>query len=205
MTRKRTAIVGDRCPLTYCRGKLDISTDLLIGRIIVRCRQCERRKAGICRDCPAPVVGTIGKAYRCASCKERARQVDDRRNRERHREERNARARVRAKRDDVKAKKAAQKRGWAKQNPDRIKAYRRAYILKQTPGYVAGYRRANADPIRVARKQEQARARYWEGRTPAAPLCRVCGTAIPWTGGRPRVTCGGYGKCLQHASQAVAA
>jgi hypothetical protein len=196
MTKKRTKLVGDRCPLVYCRAKLEFSTDLLIGRTIVRCRQCERRKAGICRDCPAPVAGTIGKSYRCAPCNERARVEADRRNRTRHREERNARQRARSKRPEVLAKKAAAKRAWAAKHPEKIKGYRRQYLLKQTPGYIAGYQRANADPVRVAKKREQAKARYWENRVKPTPVCRVCGTSIPFDGGRPRVTCGGYGKCL---------
>jgi hypothetical protein len=197
MTKTRTRPTGDRCPLVQCRARLEFTTDRLIGRTLVRCRQCERRKAGICRDCPAPVEGTVGKAYRCAPCKERARITDGRRNQARHREERNARARLWSKRPEALAKKAAAKRAWAAKNPEKIKAYRRQYVLKQTPGYVAGYRRANADPVRAEKKREQARARYWQTHAAPSPVCRTCGVAIPFDGGRPRVTCGGYGKCLR--------
>jgi hypothetical protein len=81
-------------------------------------------------------------------------------------------------------------------NPDKVKASRRAYLLKQTPGYIAGYQRANSDPVRIAKKNAQARARYWSTRTVPTPTCRICGIAIARTKGRPPVTCGTRGVCL---------
>jgi hypothetical protein len=55
-------------PSTRCATALEVFTDR-IGRVIVRCPQCERRKAGLCRHCPKPVIGTRGKALYCAGCR----------------------------------------------------------------------------------------------------------------------------------------
>lgn len=67
---------------TTCGGTLTFSTDR-IGRVRERCARCDRRKAGLCADCPRRVVGTVGKALRCAGCKKRALARNTRRWKER--------------------------------------------------------------------------------------------------------------------------
>lgn len=42
-----------------------------LGRHHVVCDACTRREAGICRDCPRPVSGAVGRALRCAACRVR--------------------------------------------------------------------------------------------------------------------------------------
>lgn len=64
-----------RCPARigrgYCHGTLEILTDRL-GRTFEHCAACERRKRGICADCPHRVAGTVGKALRCERCRKAA-------------------------------------------------------------------------------------------------------------------------------------
>lgn len=61
-----------------CGGALTFRTDSL-GRLVASCARCTRRAAGVCRDCPRPVAGTVGKADRCAPCRARAlRDADER-------------------------------------------------------------------------------------------------------------------------------
>lgn len=48
------------------------------GQLAWDCPRCERRKAGICADCPRPVVGTVGKAERCAEHRRLALRENDR-------------------------------------------------------------------------------------------------------------------------------
>lgn len=74
-------MTGIRCDVRRAKGLLCgallvHSTDA-IGRIHWTCPACTRRKAGICRDCPRPVVGKRGRAEYCASCRTaRLRQND---------------------------------------------------------------------------------------------------------------------------------
>lgn len=54
-----------------CGGALEAQVDLN-GNVSFRCSRCERRRAGICRDCPRLVEGQVGRAVRCAFHKRRA-------------------------------------------------------------------------------------------------------------------------------------
>lgn len=59
-----------------CGGTLVDTIDRL-GRVRWSCPKCERRKAGICQDCPRPVCGQRGKAETCADCRaKRSREAD---------------------------------------------------------------------------------------------------------------------------------
>lgn len=90
------------------------------GRVTTRCPQCERREAGICRDCPRPVEGRRLSAIRCADCKRRASSKAQALYRERHRE-------------TVRERGAESKRRWRAEHPDesrrRAKAYRQAHPI----------------------------------------------------------------------------
>lgn len=205
MSRPSYVVVGtDRCPLRHCRGRLSFSLDRL-GRTIATCEQCERRRRGICRDCPRPVYGTVGKALRCKEHKAAAKQAQTRAHDQRNREKRRAAERARWRRDDaLRERKRERRREWMSERPEKRREYRRRYHLKRTSGYVAGYTRNNARPERAEAKRAHAMARYYELHpTRPAPVCRLCGAAIPFTGkGRPRVTCEARGRCS--AVQAVA-
>jgi hypothetical protein len=40
-----------------------------LGRLSWVCGACERRRAGVCRCCPRPVNGAVGRALYCAGCR----------------------------------------------------------------------------------------------------------------------------------------
>lgn len=190
---------GERCAAKRCRALLTFETDNL-GRLIARCVLCERRRAGVCADCPAPVEGRVGWAKRCARCKVRARHDDNRRSDTANRDARRAAERRRVarwKKEDpdryeaYRANKNARRREWVRLNPDKRKAARRRYHLKRTPGYVRGYQRNNRRRDRIADKRRRAIVKYYELH-PIRPdcLCAGCGCKIAWNGtGRPRVKC----------------
>lgn len=177
------------CPIRICRGILREETDGL-GRLVVRCPQCERRLAGLCRDCPRPVYGTIGKATRCAPCAARAKREAIRRYENSHREKKLARARKRYRTDAaLRAHRAELARAWRAKNPDKVRWYKRREALKQDPKRLAYFDRYNAK--REEAKRAHARASYYR-RHPnrPQPTCRKCSASIPWAPpGRPPVEC----------------
>lgn len=65
------ATAENRCPRTHCRGYL-VFRDAAFGRVVAACPRCERRTAGLCQNCPAPVAGKVGAATRCAACARKA-------------------------------------------------------------------------------------------------------------------------------------
>lgn len=77
--RRRQLLEANRAS-TVCQYKLGgqhtcgaVLVDLInrLGQHIVFCEACARREAGICRDCPRPVHGAVGRALRCAVCRTR--------------------------------------------------------------------------------------------------------------------------------------
>lgn len=163
-----------------CGALLDIR--VVDGHLVERCPACERRKAGVCRDCPRPVAGMIGRALRCAACTKEARRRADRKSAANNREKRRAANRRRWRASaKLRARKREQRRAWAKANPDAVKRHKRRYALKQTQGYRAGIARNNARPERAEAKRAQARQRYYELHpTRPAPMCAACERAISW-------------------------
>lgn len=64
-----------RCTRRYCGEPLTERHDRVFGRVALVCVPCERKKAGLCRDCPAPVNGS---ALRCKPCSKRQTRKRDR-------------------------------------------------------------------------------------------------------------------------------
>lgn len=185
------------CQVAHCGAILETDTDAL-GRTIVRCRQCERRRAGICRDCPRPIAGVAGKAIRCASCARRARRDQKRASVQRHLEDVRARARARYQDDpEIRARQNAIKRAWRKANPEKVRAQKQRYTQRHrhdpNSRYLAYHRLYNANPDRQIRKRAGARAAYYrEHPVRPKPHCVQCGREIPWPvrrGGRPPKRC----------------
>lgn len=173
-----------------CGGALEYRTDR-IGRLLTHCPRCARRKAGLCRDCPRPVYGTLGVAIRCHACNLRKQQENARAYRQRNREERNARwrARYRETPAEQKAQVAVKRRLWRLANPDKVQRAKRREALRQNPGALEYHaKRRKAQRAELARR---ARERYWLQRGPLPPVhCRRCGAAITRPArGRPRLTC----------------
>lgn len=90
---------GERC------GALLVERlDRTLGRVALDCPACARRVRGLCRDCPRPVAGVIGRAVRCADCKAAKIREDKRRWRTR---------------DPAKAR-AVQRRWWRTHRAERL-------------------------------------------------------------------------------------
>lgn len=175
---------------SVCGGRLEDRPDRL-GRMQVICPRCERRAAGLCRDCPRPVYGKRGFAIRCQACNLKAHAVASAKSLELNRTERNRRWRQRhkARTPEQKALDAARKRAWRLAHPEHIARAKRRESLKQSPRAAAYHAaRRKAQRAEIAAK---ARERYWllRGAKPVVH-CRKCGDEIPRPAmGRPRLTC----------------
>lgn len=181
---------GDQCRI--CGTRLDTDTDTL-GRLLVRCVGCERRKARRCMDCNRPVSNT--RAWRCESCRDRRQKEQYRQYRERNldmlceREKRRQRTHT----PEQRAHRLAVKKAWRERNRLKITLiYRRKQRLAGRGGfatreqYLAYHKAYNA--ARAAEKREYMRQRAIYAH--ASPTCRVCGAAVPWLGtGRPPLDC----------------
>ena len=148
-----------------------------LGRVVTSCPKCERRRAGICRDCPRAVEGRVGSAVRCAECKARARDEQVRAYAVRSHDVVLANAKRRYRKNRAERKRRAEyKRRWRKLNPDKVKAQKRREALRQSSTRLE-YHRA----YRERRKAERARRelrRYHaerEGRALTHPCLGGCG------------------------------
>lgn len=207
--------MADLAPFLECRfcrtrQRLEVGTDghgNMVERLACGCN--ERRKAGICLDCPKPVEGRRGVALRCAECKKEATNAASRRYRKRHPERIRAtydasnaqrrtpegRARQRLYEQEHRAKPEIrerirhQRRERRVKNPELKREQHRRYKAKYPEKVKAQQDRANQK--RAAAKREYMHlycTKYvGEGKQ---PVCRRCGAPIPWSGkGRPRLDC----------------
>ena len=202
----------------YCRKRqrVRLTTDgaggLVQGPLPCGCN--ERRLAGICLDCPAPVEGRLRVALRCGPCKAQAQLRYSRRYRARHPE------RIQRANRKQDAKRRRHRR--QKKAGEEIRARDRAYRRANRDRINANRRRRLKDP--EARERHLAKRREWKTRNPELvkeiqdranakrrvdarqymhdyatkhvgidcepPKCRTCGDAVPYDGrGRPRLDC----------------
>lgn len=139
-----------------CGTILDTIVDSL-GRTALVCRMCERRKRGVCRDCPRPVHGRIGSAVRCLQHRELARREQmrdcERRNAEEHRVMARRRGRqLKATNDPRYLAKLEYKRAYRKAHRDKMAAYKRRSYEKNREkilAYHAAYRATQGRGRRV--------------------------------------------------------
>jgi len=183
-----------KCPVAskFCGGYLEFTS--VAGKVVESCARCDRRRAGICRDCPALVEGYVGKAIRCARCK-----ILRRRENERDRMKgpviharKNARYRKKWRTDAAfRERRRRQRKAWMAANPAKVKAMKRRYLLKQPAAYLATQRKWNRDPVRIAKNRAASKAKYYELHPVRPdPHCSRCGVKIDWNGKcRPRLTC----------------
>lgn len=167
------------------------------GKVVDHCAWCARRRAGVCRDCGRRVEGTIGKAIRCAEHKRSHRQALERRRMADpdNRAHKNAGWRRRYHETDYGNRKRAASRAWRQRmTKEQRRAKHRRFLLSEGPArehYLETQRRHNRNPMRIQKKREHARRRYYEAHPVRPdPKCLVCGAPIAWTGkGRPRLRC----------------
>ncbi|HET8772050.1 MAG TPA: hypothetical protein VFM71_13785 [Gemmatimonadaceae bacterium] len=154
-------------PHGRCGGLLE--DRVVNGRVVRSCPRCARRKAGICRDCPRPVYGQVGKALRCAACKARSVAMQTKKSEAAHRAEKRARARELwlAMPAEERERRAILKRAWRKAHPDKVKAQKRREALRQSP-----HARAYHQRYREARKGQRSAVAMGHA-------CLGCGEWIP--------------------------
>jgi hypothetical protein len=113
-----------------CGGRLETGTDGN-GRASTVCRNCERQRRGICRECGLPVAGAVGHAIRCAHHLAEARRRGERKYAAGNRETLRRKAREFYTLDEARReRKNERKRLWRKANPEKIKEYKRQESLR---------------------------------------------------------------------------
>lgn len=153
----------------------------------------DRRLAGICQRCDAPVVGRLKVALYCAEHRKEARSEAQakkraekgaeytRRFRERHRKRLNRKARAYARKH--RQQRAEYKREWRKKNRDRVRAQKRRAALRRggsTPSAIVRWRERVAagehEPNRAPRNERGERLclRCPTPLTGRAKLCTAC-------------------------------
>lgn len=149
-------MTAGRCEKPRCRGMLRIASDHL-GNVAVICDWCERKRAGICRDCPSPLVpDTLGRnnSPRCLECAVRQRIESSRRfariQYREHRKKLLARKRAKPRTEADRARQREKSRRWRELHPrdDFDRAYFRAWAKAR-----------RADPAYRARQNELRRKR----------------------------------------------
>jgi hypothetical protein len=186
-----------------CGGKIRTEIGQL-GQTILVCEACERRKAGICRDCPAPVYGKRGRATRCAKHAEVARVEAVRASVERNHDAVLERARAYYRdNDDVRQRRIEYKRAWRKANPEKVRAQKKRYIeraaAKPNSAYNRYHRKYRAKYRLQKRELERDRLKAAPPPRKTSPKCTKCGKSTRWRpiphghAGRPWTVCT---KCL---------
>lgn len=163
------------------------------GQATSHCPACNRRRAGRCMDCGAPVRG---RAWRCERHRELASKRASRASDIRNQEGRNAAERARyqrRRREDPEAHRRSleRKRAWREANRARVKLHKRRGRLAGTNGYSTREKyleyQNDYNAARREKKRQQELARYYRLHPERPdPRCVECGSPIPWTPGKGR-------------------
>lgn len=144
-----------------------------LGRTLLACAACERRRERVCMDCGRAVDG---KAWRCAEHRQAASRRSEHDHTRRYRRDINRRALERLRREtpQQRAHRLAMKRAWRLANPRKVAMQKRRARLAGKPGgwkdparyraYQQAYRAAHRVELR-----EKQRARYWRQRQAYQP------------------------------------
>jgi hypothetical protein len=187
------------CPRRYgpgvCAGILE-TTIGSGGRTLVRCPRCERRKAGLCRDCNGRVEGEIGRASRCKECKRKFRNLVTARYVQANHDKVKAHSRAHYQNNpEIRARRNEYKRLYRKAHPEKVREQKRRYVAKYRERVTSKYAKYHAR----YRKKHQAYYRQLQNtrnalERKAPPKCTACGKStrwkpIPGAVGRPWKTC----------------
>lgn len=118
------------CPRKFgrnatCGAVLEFIT--VDGHLVERCWACARMARGICRDCPRPVYGAVGKARRCAA---------------HHHLAYNHREKLRMRQPETRRRNLDNMRAWRNANPDRVRANLKAQRLRRKLRQLRAFRAA---------------------------------------------------------------
>jgi hypothetical protein len=188
---------AQRCPKRYgpgtCGCLLRAGTDA-IGRTIVICDWCDRKKTGLCRHCSRPPYAR--RAVYCVGHKKQAQRQQMRASDARHHDERLAKGREAYSDPDVKRRRNEYKRLYRKANPDKVRAWKKQYVERHRGDPRSAYVRYQ---VRYRKHFKLHRRdivkRLNEKLRRPIPNCRECGKPTGWTpvpgttGGRPWDTC----------------
>lgn len=163
------------CRRRGCGARLDVGTNG-VGALVVRCRSCDRNRAGLCRDCPAPLPNP--KRMRCDPCRDQAaRAANLKYERNRYadpttRQLRLAQAAAYRARPDIRERRKLQAAEYRKLHPfdafDRTVARERQRRLRQDPAF----RKKESQRKRVYRQRQRlARTNTWH--SPDHPVTMI--------------------------------
>lgn len=145
----RQRLAAHRCPAKVgqgvCGGYLRTGVDAL-GRTVVSCDWCDRKGAGVCRDCSRPVAGQRRKALRCAYHTRLAKRQAWRRYQDTHRDTLNAKARAYARRPEVRVRSRAYNVLYRAAHPERVAQWKRAEARRDPTHRRAYQKRYRATP-----------------------------------------------------------
>lgn len=164
-----------------------------IGRMLFECPRCVRRAAGFCWQCGRPRSNDRARGLYCSTCFAASYRESQKRceaSAER-KEKRGKYDRMRWLDPEVRARKVETRRAWMAAHPEKVLEYKRREALNPTPRKKQRERWWNAQPERIQKKREQARARYYELHpTRPNPTCTGCARPITWSPpGRPPMRC----------------
>ncbi len=131
-----------RCSAANCGGLVEAFV-VEFGRVAYSCRRCERKRKGLCRDCPSPTPSTHH--WRCARCAKRRKmeldRVQDRARYSKRRASVLASHKRRAAVPEIREYRRQYMRNFRKTHPrdDQDRAYGRAYMAacRANPAYRA--------------------------------------------------------------------
>ncbi|MFN2398875.1 MAG: hypothetical protein ABR543_09600, partial [Gemmatimonadaceae bacterium] len=177
------------CPKKYgshrCGGPLETRIDLTSGRTSIICLWCERKARGLCLECPARVRG---QSRRCEVCKHRMIRASERRSELRNRAKKRTLARERYHaRPEFRSRACERKRLWRKANPDKVRAQKRRFALREGKArekHLRYHKRYNAKKSRELRKRQMALLVYYAGHPERpVPRCLGCQRYLDWKAG----------------------
>lgn len=165
-----------------CGGALEDRVNRAIGTVDRVCPRCERRKSGVCQNCPRPVYGRVGTALRCAAHATARRSVCGRAWATKHPELARERARQRYQADPARRERRnAYKRLWRRTHRDQVAKGKRAAGIRHNRArekMLAWHRRYNAE--RRAHKAALMTAEYRAAHPVPQPTCTGCHRPIPY-------------------------
>lgn len=188
------------------------------GRLVTTGDWCvhERRRRGICLDCPRPVEGDPRKALRCRGCKLAARVASRKRSEARRKADP---ARVAARREQenerwrsdaaFRERKAARKRSLHRARMATDPKYRKAYRERRKAEHPREDDPRRADYLAYmasyneGRRDSRREWHLWKRGKSDLRFCRGCGDLVGWKGrGRPKRLCA---RCQPYAGELAAA